>query len=317
MKNNSLKETLKLSELNWNNSDNENRAICIQNALVCIKNEDLETAIHWADSAINVYSVDEDEYTMCDIAQSYAIKGYCLLSENNHAESKRCYIKSTELHFKAYSKNVHKTMEFYKFFSVRKDNIDSILDCILLKHPSEFNDPMDSPILQDKDNGIPFIDIFNGIRIGCFGKVKDDDFYLKPQKWSFYGGMHRGICICYNFSELEIEDEYCLFRKVKYEDQYSPNKGIIGGLLSKSMVYHDEDEWRIIINDRNLMNTEFAKKIPIKRSMIRRVYFGFKCDKRIQEDIYYKLKGENIDFFKVYPSKENYYKLTCNPFNID
>lgn len=51
--------------------------------------------------------------------------------------------------------------------------------------------------------------------------------------------------------------------------------------------------------------------------MIRRVYFGFKCDKRIQEDIYYKLKGENIDFFKVYPSKENYYKLTCNPFNID
>lgn len=254
---------------------------------------------------------------MCDIAQSYAIKAYCLLSENNHAESKRCYIKSTELHFKAYSKNVHKTMEFYKFFSVRKDDIDSILDCILLKHPSVFNDPMDSPILQDKDNGIPFIDIFNGIRIGCFGKVKDDDFYLKPQKWSFYGGMHRGICICYNFSELEIEDEYCLFRKVKYEDQYSPNKGIIGGLLSKSMVYHDEDEWRIIINDRNLMNTEFAKKIPIKRSMIRRVYFGFKCDKRIQEDIYYKLKGENIDFFKVYPSKENYYKLTCNPFNID
>lgn len=32
------------------------------------------------------------------------------------------------------------------------------------------------------------------------------------------------------------------FGKLKYEDQYSPNKGIIGGLLSKSMVYHDEDE---------------------------------------------------------------------------
>lgn len=38
--------------------------------------------------------------------------------------------------------------------------------------------------------------------------------------------------------------------------------------------------------------------------MIRRVYFGFKCDKRIQEDIYYKLKGENIDFLRsILPKK--------------
>ncbi|MDT4511856.1 DUF2971 domain-containing protein [Bacteroides cellulosilyticus] len=318
MKNNSSKETQKLSELNWNNPDSENRAICIQNALFLKDKEDWETAIYWVDSAINNYSEDKEENAMCDIAQLYAIKGYCLLFENKQEESKECYLKSTELHFKAYSKNVHKAKEFYKFFSIEESQIDSILGSILLKHPSMFNDPMDSPILQDTDNGVPFIEVFNGVRIGCFGEVKqDDEFYLKPKKWSFYGGMHSGICICYDFSEIEIKNEYHLFRRIKYENQFSPTKGVIGGLLSKSMVYNDEDEWRIITYDRNEKNIGSNEMIPIKYSMIRRIYFGFKCDKMIQEKIYNKLKGENIEFFQVHPSEENYYELTCSPFSID
>lgn len=318
MENDSLKEARKRFDLNWDNSDSKNRAICINNALFFFKKRDWKTAICWADLAINDYSEDEKQDTICDIAQSYAIKGYCLLFENKQEESKECYIKSTELHFKAYSKNVHKAKEFYKFFSIKESQIDSILGSILLKHPSMFNDPMDSPILQDRDNGVHIIEVFDGVRIGCFGEVKEDDeFYLKPKKWSFYGGMHRGICICYDFSEVEIENEYRLFRKVKYENQFSPTKGVIGGLLSKSMVYNDEDEWRIITYDRDEKDIGRNKMIPIKYSMIRRIYFGFKCDKIIQEKIYNKLKGENIDFFNVHPSEENYYELTCSPFSID
>lgn len=319
MKNNSLKGTRNVLDLNCCSSDSDNRAICINNAFFFIDEKDWETAISWADNAINNYSEDGEENTTSDIARSYAIKGYCLLAENRQEESKECYIKSTELHIKAYnSKKKHKGLEFYKFFSLKKENIDSILGCILLKHPSEFNDPMDSPILQDENNGVPFIEIFNGIRVGCFGEVKkNNEYYLDQKKWSFYGDMHKGICICYNFSEIEIEDEYSLFQNVDYDEKYAPTKGAVGGFLSKSKIYEDEDEWRFIIYDKNRINTESKITIPIKRSMIRKVYFGFKCDKTFRDEIYNKLKGENIDFFKVYPSKENFYELICSPFSID
>lgn len=318
MKNSSLKQFEKLSEPNWNNSNIENRALCIQNALTLCKYRELEEAIHWADLGIKTYSTDINEDTLCDLAQLYAIKGYCSLSMNNQEDSKKYYLKSTEYHFEAYSTNVIKNREFYKFFSVDDDNIDSILHNIRLKHPSHFNDPMDAPILCDKDNGVPCTDIFNGIRIGCFGEVKDECFYLNPRKWSFYGDSHKGICICYDLSRIEVTDKYHLLRKVKYDSQYNPNRGIVGGLLSKSMVYKDEDEWRIIIHDRELTDLDSHKDIAINLSMIKKVYLGYKCEPKIQKKIYEVLSKEgNIELFKVFPSSENFYELTYSPFVID
>lgn len=318
MKNNSSRKVEKLHEPNWNNSDKENRTLCIKNALNLCKSRKWKEAMDWAYCAIKNYSEDKKTGTMCDLAQLYAIKGYCSHCMNNQEKSIKYYLKSTEYHFKAYNTNVHKDKEFYKFFSVNEGNIDSILHCIRLKHPSHFNDPMDAPILCDKDNGVPCTNVFNGIRVGCFGEVKGSHFYLNPRKWSFYGDSHKGICICYDFSGIEITDEYYLIRKVKYDFQYNPNSGIVGGLLSKSMVYKDEDEWRIIIHDKEQTSLDSDKDIPINLSMIKRVYLGYKCDRKIQEMIYNTLsEKKNIELFKVYPSQENFFELTCKPFSID
>lgn len=318
MKNSSLKEVGEISELNWNNSDKDNRILCIENALALCNCREWKKAIFWANIGIETYSIGIEENTMCDLARLYAIKGYCCHFLDSQEESKEYYLKSTEYHFKAYNTNVHKDKEFYKFFSVDERNIDSVINSIRLIHPSLFNDPMDAPILCNKDNGVPYIDIFNGIRIGCFGEVKDELFYLNPRKWSFYGDSHKGICICYDFSGIEVTDEYFLMRKVKYESQYEPNRGLVGGLLSKSKVYEEEDEWRIIIHDRELTSLDSHKFIPINLSMIRKIYFGYKCDQKIQEKIYKELSNEeNIELFKVFPSFENFYELTCRPFGID
>lgn len=314
MENSNTKEIGELSKLSWNNSDKENRDICIKNALDLCEYRKWENAIYWADRGIETYSTDVNENILCDLARLYAIKGYCSHFMNNEEDSKKYYLRSTECHFKAYGTNVTKDKVFYKFFSVDEDNIDSILHCIRLKHPSHFNDPMDAPILCNKDNGVPYTDIFNGIRIGCFGEVKDNLFYLNPRKWSFYGDSHRGICICYDLSGLEVKDEYHLMRKVEYYSQYSPNRGIVGGLLSKSIVYKDEDEWRLIIHDRELTSLDSHKDIAINLSMISKVYLGYKCDPKIQEIVYNTLsKDENIELLKVFPSLDNFYKLTCSP----
>ena len=196
------------------------------------------------------------------------------------------------------------------------DNLVSILNRLRLIHPSAFNDPMDCPIAINSNNGIPDIDLFNGLRVGCFGVVDDTvsnsarKYYLDASKWSYYGNFHKGICIEYDFSTLDLNEECVLMGKIKYEKQYNPTKGIVGsGLLTKSKDYEIENEWRIIWYDESLSTNE-PKFIDIHPAIITNIYIGYKCSDEIQEQILqFRRDKPHIGVYKVQPSKDNFYQL--------
>lgn len=200
------------------------------------------------------------------------------------------------------------------------DNIDSILNKIMLKHPSDFNDPMDCPIATNPQNGIKDIDLFNGLRVGCFGIVEnnEDKYYTNASKWSYYGDFHKGICIEYDFSKLDFSNPFALMDKVKYQKEYTAERGIVGsGLLTKSWDYAHEKEWRIIWFDESL-TTHKAVFIDIQPFMITKIYLGYKCSEEIKTHILeFKSVNPHIQVYNIHPSDENFYQLCATELAAD
>lgn len=303
-----------MQEPNWNNDNRKNGEICLSNAKKVYR-DDPQSANDYVDDAISYFIGDES--SLCDLAQCYYIKAYLLRYVYDcKEESKPFYVQSIITHILGSKRNSYKTHKFYKFVGVNIDNLHSVLNRIRLLHPSGFNDPLDCPIAIDSNKGIPDIDLFKGLRVGCFGVVDDTlldskkEYYLDASKWSYYGDSHRGICVEYDFSELEFSNQYALMGKIKYEKQYNSTKGIVGsGLLTKSEDYKLENEWRIIWYDESLITNE-PKYIDIRSSMITKIYLGYKCPKEIQEHILqFRDDNPHIDVYKVQPSEENFYQL--------
>lgn len=294
-----------MKQLNWNNNDRDNGIICLNNAqeVYCT---DIKLAIDWTDQAISYFK--GDKHSLCDLAQCYYIKALSL-SNINKKDSRFYFTESIKAHILGSKRSIYKTCAFYKFVGVDIKSLDSILSRIRLTHPSRFNDPMDCPIATSAENGIPYIDLFNGLRVGCFGEVKDK-YYLNASKWSYYGDFHKGICLEYDFSELEIINPYALMDKVKYRHEYTSNRGIVGsGLLTKSFDYVHEDEWRIIWY-KEFLTTHSPKYIDIPPSMITKIYIGYKCTEDIKIHILeFKSKNPHIHVYKVQPSEDNFYQL--------
>lgn len=301
---------------NWNNEDFENGEICLSNAIEVFR-ANKELAGDWTDKAI-FYFANDEEKSLCNLAHCYYIKGL-LLVDKDKKQSSLYFTESIKKHILGSRENLYRTHKFYKFVGVDIDNLESILNKIRLIHPSGFNDPMDCPIARDLNNGIPNIDLFKGLRVGCFGVVEDTalnnkkEYYLDASKWSYYGDSHKGICIEYDFSELEFCHQYALMKKIKYEEQYNPTQGIVGsGLLTKSIDYERENEWRIIWYDESL-TTNDPKYINIKPLMITKIYLGYKCSKEIELYILqFKKMNPHIDIYKIRPSEDNFYRLSSN-----
>lgn len=298
-----------MKEPNWNNSDKDNGIICLCNAKRSYGTNN-ELAMHWVDQAI-LY-LEEDKYSLCDLAQGYYIKASLLWGKDKDL-SKLCYIKSIKTHILGSKRNQYKVLKFYKFVGVDIEHLDSILNKIRLIHPSGFNDPMDCPITANPNNGIPDINLFNGLRVGCFGVVGEEPYYLDASKWSYYGDFHKGICLEYNFSDLKFDNDYALMDKVEYKEEYIANRGIVrSGLLTKSKAYEHENEWRIIWYDDSLKLGEY-KYLDVNPSMINTIYLGYKCPENIrQRIIHFKKENPHIHLFQVQPSEENFYKLSAN-----
>lgn len=299
-----------MKEPSWNNDDSENGKICLSNAKeLFISN--IQLAIEYSEMAIDY--LKNDDKSLCDLAQCYYIKA-CGLWQRNREEANLYYIKSIKTHILGSQTENYKKYKFYKFVGIKNiQDINSILNRIRLIHPSYFNDPMDCPIASDSKNGIPDISLFNGLRVACFGIVDGKDYFLDASKWSYYGDFHRGICIEYDFSQLNFNNKYSLMGKIKYEHQYIPDKGIVGsGLLTKSIDYIHENEWRIISFNEELISKE-PKYININPSLITKIYLGYKCSDDVKKYIMaFQKIHSHIKVFQIQPSEENFYKLSAN-----
>ena len=297
-----------MKEPNWNNTDRGNGKICLSNAqeIYC---KNIQVALDWIDKAI--FYFDGDRESLCDLAQCYFIKA-SLHSVENIGDSRYYFTESIKKHIEGSTRSQYRTYTFYKFVGVTMGSIDSILNRIMLKHPSDFNDPMDCPIAASPQNGITDIDLFNGLRVGCFGVVKNskDKYYTNASKWSYYGDFHKGICIEYDFSKLNFSNPFALMDKVKYQREYTTERGIVGsGLLTKSCDYAHENEWRIIWYDESLA-THKAVFIDILPSMITKIYLGYKCPDNIKTYILkFSDTNPHIQVYKMHPSDDNFYQL--------
>lgn len=297
-----------MKQPNWNNTNRENGKVCLSNAIETYQT-DIRIAMECTDLAI--FYFEDDRESLCDLAHSYYIKATLLYGQGKKEDSRGYFIASIKKHIEGSKRNRYRMHTFYKFVKVRQDIINSILNCIMLKHPSYFNDPMDCPIAASPQNGIPDIDVLNGLRVGCFGVVKnnEDKYYLDASKWSYYGDFHKGICIEYDFSKLEF-NPLALMGEVEYRSEYTTERGIVAsGLLTKSCDYKHESEWRII-GFYESSDIHEAQYINIQPSMITKIYLGYKCDKIIKSCILeFKSKNSHIQIYQVQPSENNFYQL--------
>ncbi|MDY4044183.1 MAG: DUF2971 domain-containing protein [Marinifilaceae bacterium] len=297
-----------MKELNWNNTDKDNGRIYLANAKKTYRTN-MQVALYWIDQAISYFEGEKD--SLCDLAQCYYIKA-SLTYADNQEYSRYYFTKSIKTHIEGSKRDLYRTHAFYKFVGVTMESIESILNRIMLKHPSDFNDPMDCPIAASPQNGIPDIDLFNGLRIGCFGVVEnnEDQYYTNASKWSYYGDFHKGICIEYDFSKLDFSNSFALMDKVKYQKEYTAERGIVGsGLLTKSCDYAHENEWRIIWFDESL-TTHRTVFIDIQPFMITKIYLGYKCPEKIKMHILeFKSVNSHIQVYDVHPSNDNFYQL--------
>lgn len=298
-----------MKDLSWNNEDCENGKLCLANARDCFY-QNTALSLKYVNQAIDY--LENSKQCLCDLAQCYYIKASLLWNKDRNL-SGLYFTKSIKTHILGSKRNQYKTLKFYKFVGVNIEHLDSILSTIRLIHPSGFNDPMDCPITANPNNGIPDINLFNGLRVGCFGVVNDEPYYLDASKWSYYGDFHKGICLEYNFADLNFDNDYALMDKVEYKEEYIANRGIVGsGLLTKSIAYVHENEWRIIWYDDSLTSGEY-KYLEINPSMINAIYLGYKCSEDIkQRIIHFKKENPHISLYQVQPSEENFYKLSAN-----
>ena len=92
-------------------------------------------------------------------------------------------------------------------------------------------------------------------RVACFSEINNSILM-----WSYYANKHKGICLEYTPTELDLEDEYQrnLFnglQKVFYsENQYNQNKyfysidDINDVFFNKAQCWAHEQEWRLVLS---------------------------------------------------------------------
>lgn len=92
-------------------------------------------------------------------------------------------------------------------------------------------------------------------RVACFSEVNNSILM-----WSYYANKHKGICLEYTPTELDLEDEYQLslfngLQKVFYsENQYNQSKffysmdDINNVFFNKAQCWAHEQEWRLVLS---------------------------------------------------------------------
>ncbi len=164
----------------------------------------------------------------------------------------------------------------------------------------------------------PFVPL--DCKITCFSEIHDSILM-----WSYYANNHKGVCIEYDLSRLDLSDSInqniiqCLTKV-----QYSPLRAdrLIGiddtsylhFLISKADVWSHEQEWRIVCESENdflpfdcisgvYLGVKFKQKTPEYEKLLNAVNTHkalkvFKGKRNL--DIY------GIDFYETYDSRMTY-----------
>lgn len=307
----------------WNTSAKQKGDACVKMAKELGQNGQVGDLFEKCiTKAIDCFERSDDDSCKCDLAQSYFTLATLYHHSNRKVKAREYYLRSIEKHIEGSRDHIYYDFEFYKFLSVNKDTVESILHTIMLSSPSKFNDPVDCPIAQDKNAKEIFPDqsVFDGLKVCCFGEVdytKENPmpFFLDSKKWAYYGDMHKGICIRYCFFPNDLEKTLSnkfVFKKVEYKQQFSFERGIVSdGLLSKSDQYKEENEWRIVWFDRNNGNEDESLFVPISVNNIISIHLGYRCPETIKDKVieFAKTKELPLYVYKVHPDPKNLFKM--------
>ena len=203
---------------------------------------------------------------------------------------------------------------------------------VVLKKPSEFNDPFDCYLNIDinkfwdtsgkklfyKEHGMNIsmnkhygqdsdLSIFFGqdrMRVACFAES-----WKTLLMWSHYADSHKGLCIEYDTSLMSVKK--FLFPIIYQNELYNATNdfcyyenNLFNFLFFKSNEWKYENEWRIAvmkeqINDKMYDNGCELYKL-IMKNCISAVYIGLKADDSNIE----KIKNADVNF-KIYKAKKS------------
>ena len=224
--------------------------------------------------------------------------------------------------------------EFLSFRGCTKFVLSEIADeTISLMHPSEFNDPMDTVLLQWLDNQLKLgakgfkniKEALKNLRIRCFSRTaklprdesfeetiklhkhqKQDVCKINPLMWAHYADNHKGLCIKYKFTSEQLpllnDDETELFRfgNIDYKPEFSVNDieiRVWDALFAKSKVWKYENETRLVYYSIEDVNRVKTVHVP---DSITGIYLGLRCSEEDERIIKALINGRNIPLYRMY-----------------
>lgn len=233
--------------------------------------------------------------------------------------------------------------EFLSFRGCTKYVFSEIADETLsLMHPSEFNDPMDTVLLQWIDNQIKIgasgfesqKEALKNLRVRCFSRSarlprgdspegilklrkqqKQDVCKTSPLMWAHYADYHKGVCLKYCFKSEQLplinDDHTEIFRigNIDYKPKFNVNEleiRVWDALFAKSKVWQYEHETRLVYYSTN--DVPKVKKIKVPGA-ITGIYLGLRCSEEDERIIRALVKGRNTPVYRMYTDINDVYKL--------
>lgn len=173
--------------------------------------------------------------------------------------------------------------------------------------------------------------LIKNVRVSCFSEISDNILM-----WSHYSDCHTGICLKFKFDfSQEFNEGSFLFHEKDFNNYFigvSPKIGVCFPvnysenmpspinylkfniddikqfMLTKSIHWAYEKEWRIVTTDKNLKvdNPRFED------GQLQAIIFGLKCSQSDINLVKNIVANQNLEFYKAVVSK-NEYKVDIAP----
>ena len=233
--------------------------------------------------------------------------------------------------------------EFLSFRGCTKYVFSEIADETLsLMHPTEFNDPMDTVLLQWMENQIKQgaagfesqKEALKNLRVRCFTRTaklprdesseellrlrkhqRQDVCKVSPLMWAHYADNHKGICIKYKFNSEQFplvnneENEIFRMGNLDYKRTFSINFmdiSVNDALFAKSKVWQYEHETRLVYYSINDVPKVKIIKVP---GAITGIYLGLRCSDEDERIIKALINQRTIPIYRMYTDTRNVYQL--------
>jgi tetratricopeptide (TPR) repeat protein len=245
-------------------------------------------------------------------AEAYFNWGSALLRLNYRKRALVKYKKSIYFAFDKISSTYNHNQEFFKFTPITKQTLLNFANKrVFFQNPSQFNDPLDSPLVNLNGDTVhqTLKQFLLEIRVFSLGRepVRNKKPCSNILMWSHYADQHKGLCIGYRFKpELFKKHQLCIadidYTKIISDDYWQSAVSLIKtGFFQKYQCWQYEDEARIIW----LPKEKNDGCIPLSDGIeISSVTFGYKSS---PSDIALvrQLFGDKVDYFEAkYDGKE-------------